>query len=118
MNFIIYKILFIFIISIYLKPIYVNGNMNQFCKLENRTIVLNICKKPPHLILPVCVGFCASSTEWNFRSNKFTSRTKSCKVTQHRTEYFVCPDSTHTAVELIIPLACSCTKYHCNRHHR
>jgi len=113
MIFIIYKILFIFVINIY----YINGNMNQLCKLENRTTILNICKNPPRLTLPVCIGFCTSTTQWNFHLNKFITRTKLCKVTKHRTEYFVCPDSTHTAIELMIPLACSCTQHRCLHYH-
>jgi len=111
MTFIIYKILFIFLICLYL----INGNLNQFCKLENRTITLNICKIRPQIILPVCIGYCSSTTQWNFRSNKFITRTELCKVTKYRTESFVCPDSTHTATELMIPLACSCTKHYCHR---
>ncbi len=89
--------------------------MEQFCQLENHTMVLNICKRSPRLIRPICVGYCSSITQWNFRLNKFIYRTEACRVTQYRTEYFVCPDSTHTAIELLIPLACSCTtKRHCH----
>jgi hypothetical protein len=89
--------------------------MDLFCKLENRTITFNICKESPHFILPICVGYCSSTSQWDFRTNKFIYRTQACKVTRYRTEYFVCPDSTHTAIELLIPLACSCTKRHCHR---
>jgi hypothetical protein len=113
MNFIIYKILFIFILAIHLKAIYVNGT----CKLENRTMILNICKTSPHLTIPVCVGSCLSNTQWNFHSNQFIHRTNACTVTKHRTEHFVCPDATHTAIELMIPLACSCTKHSCHHSH-
>lgn len=107
---IIYKILLIFIFGMSSN---VNGKINQYCRLENRTIIFNICKNPPQFILPVCIGFCSSMTQWDFYSNKFIARTNTCKVTKHRTESFVCPDSTHTAIELMIPLACSCTKHHC-----
>ncbi len=114
MNWIIHQILFIFLIGLSLKT---NGNLQQFCELENRTITFDICKKRPRLTLPVCVGFCSSTTQWSFRSNTFLSRTRACQVTRHRTEYFVCPDSSHTAIELIIPLACSCTQSNCHRYH-
>jgi hypothetical protein len=93
----IFFILFIFILGISLK------------------ITLNICKKPPRFILPVCIGYCSTISQWNFHSNKFIYRTNACQVTQHRTEYFLCPDSTHTAIELTIPLACSCMKHTCHR---
>jgi hypothetical protein len=114
MTFGIYNILFIFILGIHLKTIHVNGNINHFCKLENRTIIFNICKVPPRLTIPVCVGSCSSRAQWNFHLNRFVYKTKACTVSQHRTEYFVCPDSTHTAIELMIPLACSCTKHYCH----
>jgi hypothetical protein len=119
MVFIIYKVLFAFTIGLQLKMmnlIYVNGNIDHFCKLENHTIELKICKTSPRLTLPVCVGFCSSSTQWNFDLNRFVHRTSACTVTRYRTEQFTCLDSTHTAVEIIIPLACSCTKYYCRNH--
>jgi hypothetical protein len=90
------------------------ANMEQFCRLENRTMILNICKQSPRIIQPICVGYCSSTSHYNFRLHQFITRTESCRVTQYRTEYFVCPDSTHTAIELLIPLACSCEKRHCH----
>lgn len=113
MTLIIYQIFFILFFGISSKTIGIHGKINSYCKLENRTITFDICKIPPTLILPVCTGFCSSTTQWNFRSNRFITRTNSCKVTKHRTKYFVCPDSTHTAIEVIIPLECSCDRHHC-----
>ncbi|CAF3450112.1 unnamed protein product [Rotaria sp. Silwood1] len=120
MALIIYKLICTIIIILQLRPlnlIYVHGNVDGYCRLQNRTVVLNICKTPPRLILPVCEGFCSSSTRWEFNSNRFVPRTSACTVTQHRTEQFICPDSTHTAVEIMIPLACSCNKHYCRNFH-
>ena len=91
----------------------VHGHGGGYCRIENRTVTLNICKTPPTIVLPTCVGFCHSSTRWEFRSHRFVSRTSACTVTQHRTEEFVCPDSTHTSVQLMIALECSCERYSC-----
>ena len=116
MALIVYKVICAIIIVLQLKTtnfIYVNGNMGGYCRLENRTVILNICKTPPRLILPVCVGFCPSGTRWEFNSNRFVSRTSACTVTRHRTEQFICRDSTHTAVQIMIPLNCSCDKHYC-----
>jgi len=121
MTSIIYKFIYTIIIILQLimtSLMYVNGNVGSSCILENRTVTLNICNTRPRLILPVCVGFCPSSTRWEFNLNQFVSRTSACTVTQHRTEEFVCPDSTHTAVQLIIPLACSCDKHYCRNMHQ
>ncbi len=120
MAIIIYKVIFAMIIILQLRTtslIYVNGNIGGYCRLENRTIILNLCKNPPRLTLPVCVGFCPSSTRWDFNLKRFIPRTSACTVTQHRTEQFVCPDSTHTAIELMIPLECSCDKHYCRNSH-
>ncbi|CAF4349274.1 unnamed protein product [Rotaria sp. Silwood2] len=116
MTLIINNLLFIFLIVIHMKMICVHGNINHLCKLENRTIIYNICKTRPSITMPTCVGFCASATQWNFSLNRFVRRTRACTVTRHRTEYFVCPDSTHTAIELMIPLECSCTKSSCHHY--
>jgi hypothetical protein len=121
MTSIIYKLICTIIIILQLRMtslIYVNGNVGSSCILENRTITLNVCNTPPRLTLPVCVGFCPSSTRWDFNLNQFVPRTSACTVTRHRTEEFVCPDSTHTAVQIIIPLACSCDKHYCRNTHQ
>lgn len=122
MAIIIYKVICaIIILQLRTKnSIYVNGNIGGYCRLENRTFTLNICKDRPRLTLPVCVGFCPSTTRWSFESKRFIPRTSACTVTDHRTEQFTCPDSTHTAVQLMIPLACSCDKHYCQNlypHH-
>lgn len=83
------------------------------CRLENRTITFNICLNPPRFTLPVCTGQCYSLTQWNIRSNRFITYTKSCQVTEHKTKLFTCPDSTHTTIELFIPLKCSCKTFKC-----
>ena len=81
-------------------------------------MIFKICKTPPRLILPVCVGSCPSTTHWDFRLNRFVTRLSACTVTNHRIEQFLCPDATHTLIDLVIPLACSCEKYHCpNQKH-
>ena len=95
------------------NSIAVRAQTGSFCRLENRTVTLNICKNPPRFVLPICVGYCPSSTRWEFRLNRFVARTSTCTVTQHRTEHFTCPDATHTTVEILIPLACSCEKHYC-----
>ncbi|CAF3928357.1 unnamed protein product [Rotaria sp. Silwood1] len=110
------NLLLIIFIGIHMKMIYVHGNINQICQLENRTFIFNICKIRPSLTIPVCAGYCSSITQWNFNLNQFVRRTNACTVIEHRTEYFVCPDSTHTAIELMIPLKCSCIKSSCNRY--
>jgi hypothetical protein len=115
MAIIVYQVIFAMIIILQLRT--TNGNVGGYCRLENRTRILNLCKNPPRLTLPICVGFCPSSTRWDFNSKRFIPRTSACTVTQHRTEEFVCPDSTHTAIELIIPLACSCDKHYCRKSH-
>jgi len=123
MSIIIYKVIFAIIIVLQLRTInviYVNGNVGGYCRLENRTIILPICKDKPRITLPVCVGYCPSSTRWDFNLERFIARTSACTVTQHRTEQFICPDSTHTAVQIMIPLACSCDKHYCRNlypHH-
>ncbi|CAF3646638.1 unnamed protein product [Rotaria sordida] len=116
MALIVYKAVCAIIIVLQLRTmnfIYVHGKIGGYCTLKNRTVVLNICKTPPRLMLPVCEGFCSSSTQWEFNSNRFVPRTSACIVTRHRNEQFICPDSTHTAVEIMIPLACSCNKHYC-----
>ena len=120
---VIYKIFFAFILILQLRTtnsIYVHESMGGYCRLENRTITLSICKTPPRLTLPVCTGFCPSSTRWEFKLQRFVPRTSACTVTAQRMEQFICPDSTHTAVQLVIPLACSCGKHYCRNlypHH-
>lgn len=83
------------------------------CQLQNRTMILTICKTPPRIIVPVCVGFCSSSSQWNVHFHQFIPRIHTCQVTKYRRKLFICPDSTHTAIYLFIPLTCSCTKRHC-----
>jgi hypothetical protein len=123
MSIIIYKVIFAIIIVLQLRTInviYVNGHVGGYCRLENRTITLPICKDKPRLTLSVCVGYCPSSIRWDFNLERFVARTSACTVTQHRTEQFICPDSTHTAVQIMIPLACSCDKHYCRNlypHH-
>jgi hypothetical protein len=97
---------------------FVHGNLHGFCRLENRTITFNICKSSPRLVVPVCVGYCPSSTRWEFRLGRFVARTSACTVTHHRMEQFVCRDATHTAIQLIIPLACSCSKHYCRSRNK
>lgn len=121
MAFIILKLACAIIIVLQLRfinRIYVHGHVGGYCKLQNRTVVLNICKTPPKLIIPVCEGFCPSSTRWEFNGNQFVPRTSACTVTHYRTEDFICPDSTHTAVKIIIPLACTCNKHYCRNSHQ
>ncbi len=117
MGFIIYTIIFTITIILQLKTMNVNGNIGGYCRLENRTITLNICKTRPNIIIPTCVGFCSSSTRWEFNLNRFIARTSACTVTQHRTEQYTCRDSTHTSVQIMIPLACSCDKHYCRNSH-
>ena len=112
----VYKIILTLIILL-LQIRTTHASVGGYCRLENRTMVLNLCKNPPRLTLPVCVGLCSSSTRWNFNFKRFVPRISACTVTQHRTEQFVCPDSTHTAIQLIIPLACSCRKQYCRNSH-
>jgi hypothetical protein len=116
MAIIIYKIICAIIIILQLRTtnfIYVNGNVGGYCRLENRTVILDICKDRPRLTLPICIGFCSSSTRWEFNLKRFVARTSACTVTRHRTEEFTCPDSTHTAVQIMISLECSCDKHYC-----
>jgi hypothetical protein len=120
MSIIVYKIIFVIIIILQLRTTNVNGHVGGYCRLENRTVILHICKDPPRLTLPVCVGYCPSSSRWEFNLKRFVARTSACTVTQHRTEQFICPDSTHTAIQIMIPLACSCDKHYCRKiypHH-
>lgn len=117
MTVLIWNLVFILIIGIHLKMINAHGNINNFCRLENRTFIFDICQIRPRHTLPVCVGLCSSTTEWNFHLHHFSHQVHSCRVTQHRTEYFICPDATHTAIELMIPLECSCTKRYCRVSH-
>ncbi|CAF1609685.1 unnamed protein product [Rotaria magnacalcarata] len=118
MTSIIFTRLFILLIGIQLKMASAHGNSHHICKLENRTIVFNVCKIQPRITLPVCTGYCSSSTHWSFHSKRFVHSTTACTVTDHRTEIFVCPDSTHTAIQLMIPVNCSCAKSSCRRYHR
>ena len=116
----VYKLLFALSALLQFKTInllYVHANVGGYCRLENRTVIFNVCKTPPRLTLPVCVGFCPSSTRWEFNIKRFVFRTSACTVIRHRTEQFVCPDSTHTAIQLMIPLACSCDKHYCRNVH-
>ncbi|CAF2039526.1 unnamed protein product [Rotaria magnacalcarata] len=116
MIFIVFKVVCAIIIVLELRTInliYVQGHVGDYCRLQNRTFTLNICKTPPRLILPVCEGYCPSSSRWEFNYNRFVSRTSACTVTRYRVEDFVCRDSTHTSVKIIIPLACSCNKHYC-----
>lgn len=118
----IYKFFFVFCVILQLRTtnsLLVNGNVTPggYCRLENRTVIFNVCKTPPRLTLPVCAGFCPSSTRWEFNTKRFVLRMSACKVTRYRTESFVCPDSTHTAIQLVIPLACSCDKHYCRNSH-
>jgi hypothetical protein len=118
MGLVVYQILCAIIIILQLKTTNVHGNIGGYCRLENRTITLDICKIPPTLTVPFCVGFCPSSTRWEFNLNRFIARTSACTVTRHRTEKFTCRDSTHTAVQIMIPLACSCDKHYCRNSHQ
>jgi hypothetical protein len=117
MAMIVYKIIFAIIIILQFRTMSVHGNVGGYCKLENRTISLTICKHPPRITVPFCVGYCPSSTRWEFDLKRFVPRTSACTVTRHRTEQFICPDSTHTAVQIIIPLECSCDKHYCRNSH-
>ena len=101
-------------LTVVLYTIVVHGHSTSFCQLQNRTVTLNICRTPPQLILPVCVGFCSSQTQWDVRSNRFFTRLNACTVSNFRTEQFVCPDATHTAIDLVIPTSCSCSRYSCS----
>ncbi|CAM4886569.1 unnamed protein product [Rotaria socialis] len=116
MAFIVFKVICVVIIVLQLRTInliYVQGHVGGYCRLQNRTVTLNICKNPPRLIIPVCEGYCPSSSRWEFNHNRFVPRTSACTVKQYRVEDFTCRDSTHTAVKIIIPLACSCNKHYC-----
>ena len=116
----IYKFFFALYVILQLRTtnsLYVHGNPGGSCRLENRTVIFNVCKTPPRLTLPVCAGFCPSSTRWEFNMKRFVLRTSACTVTRYRMESFVCPDSTHTAIQLMIPLACSCDKHYCRNSH-
>jgi hypothetical protein len=117
----VYKVIFTIIVIIQLRmtnSIYANASIGGYCRLENRTLTLEICKVQPNITLPVCVGLCPSSSRWDFNSNRFIFRTSACTVTRQRIEQFICPDSTHTAVKIMIPLACSCDKHYCRNHHQ
>jgi Cystine-knot domain len=108
-----YYMLFTFILCFH-SQIFSVVSARQTCLLENRTMILNVCKTPPRLTLPVCGGFCSSHSQWDFRLNRYVHGISACTVIEHRTEQFICPDASHTAVEIMIPLACSCTKYSCH----
>ena len=108
--------LLVLILSFHLKSVFPNGNLNTACQLTNQTFVFDICKTPPKLTLPVCAGFCSTISQWSFRSKEFLPRINACTVKAYRTEQFVCPDSTHTAVSLLIPLSCSCSRLSCSLH--
>lgn len=106
-------------ISLRIKIAYANNTMNHLCKLENRTFVFDVCKVRPHLIIPTCIGYCSSKSHWSFHQQRFVFGARACTVTKHRTEYFVCPDHTHTAIQLMIPLECSCSQSSCfHYYHR
>jgi len=92
-----WKFIFVYYLSLF-------SFCSGLCRLENRTITFNICNTPPSFILPVCTGYCDSLTQWDFRKNRFLTHTKLCHVTKHETILFTCPDSTHTSIELFIPL--------------
>lgn len=95
----------------------VHGYSAGYCRLEYRNFTLNICKDPPRRFLPVCVGFCPSITRWDFKFGQFVQRTSACTVTKYRIEQIVCPDATHTAVNILIPLKCSCSRHNCQDRH-
>lgn len=117
---IVYLILCAILIPLQLRTanlFFVNGQTTPSCKLENRTYTLPICKRSPTFTIPVCVGHCSSGTRWDFKLNRFLSRTTACTVTAFKTINYTCLDSTHTAITIIIPLACSCGKPHCLNAH-
>ena len=54
MTSIVYKTICTIIIILQLRTttlIYVNGTVGSYCRLENRTVILNICKTPPRFTL-------------------------------------------------------------------
>ena len=86
MTIVIFKLLFVFTISILIKMIFVNGSISHICNLENHTATLNIGKTPPCITVPVRVDFCSVITRWSFRFNTFLCQTRACTATRHRTE--------------------------------
>lgn len=113
-----YKVIWFFLMLSHYRS-FVSADITSSCRLENRTVVLHVCKTSPRVIIPVCVGHCLSRTRWSITRKTFITVAKACTVKESYNVTFQCQDSTHTSVTMTLPKSCSCELYSCrNRHER